>query len=300
MHKKAGMQSKTVEGLPSVDPGRHHLVEPDTIGEMVTRRGKRGNAAASGSGAQPVTARLAAAGAMLPELYALAEALPGEPDAEVLRRLVVDENVLTRPSQAARVKLYEKLQQRYFPPNRPDDWRLLINALRRTPLDDQRNLVACVALNWNDLLFRALNTTWLFPRIDPTGLAVEVEDILEAIQKLEITHRAVRHWRESTRYSVARHYLGALRDLGFARGKAKKHLACPYLGPEVLLFACELLVAHDIAAPAIVRHEIFRALGLTLDETVEALHDLDRRGLLRFRTQGGVVHLELNSAEKRP
>ncbi|MEW6745479.1 MAG: BrxA family protein [Planctomycetota bacterium] len=291
------MEPRTIERTPATGSGNRHFPEPGAFGGTVTRRKNHDDKrATSGSSTHGVAARLAASGAMLPQLYAVSEALPAGPDAKTLRRLIVDDNLLARPSHAARVKLHEKLQQRYFPPGRPDHWRLLVSALRRTTLDDQRALVACVALNWNDLLFRSLNTTWLFSQLHHAGLSLKVEDVLEAIRKLAETYPVIRHWRQSTRRSVAQHYLGALRDFGFARGKVKKYLTRPHIGPEALLFACELLVAEGIPAPAIVRHPIFQALGLTLDETVKALGDLDRRGLLRFRVQGGVVHLRLEQS----
>jgi hypothetical protein len=234
---------------------------------------------------------------MLPQLYTVAEVLGETPTRALLRQVVLEENLLARPSLSSRTKVYRKLQQRYFPPSRLGQWPLLLRALRREERDDQKALVAYVAFCDNEPLFRTLNLEWLVPRLDEIGREVDVLEVLEAIERLEGTYPEVKRWASSTRLSVAQHYLGALRDFGFARGIAKKRLARPHVGEGVLLFVCELLLGRGVPPADVLQHELVRVLGLGLAGLIEGLYELDRRGAVRFRAQGGVVNLELVNPE---
>ncbi len=233
---------------------------------------------------------------MLPELYSLADVLGDQPTTEQLRVAVVRDNVLARPSLSARTKVVKKLQQRYFPPADSSEWPLLLRALRQAEAADDRALVACATLAANDALFRTLNISWLAPRLAEPGLHVQAGDVLDALDELGRQHADVATWGESTRQRVARHYLGALRDFGFARGRAKKHIARPHVGPATTHYACDLLLERAVPVNAIPGHDLLRALGMDLDASLEALHELDRLGLARFRVQGGVVELRIAGA----
>ena len=267
---------------------------------MTGRRKAKPNGGSAAGADERLTARLAAAGAMLPQLYAAADILADTPTPQRLREAILDENALARPSLSARVKVYEKLQQRYFPPARPAEWPILIAALHRESHADQRALIAYVALCATEPMFRTLNLRWLVPRLDDLGREVEVGDVLHVLEVLEPEHREIKRWGEATRRSLAQHYLGALRDFGFARGIAKKRLARPHVGSEVVRYACELLLARCVAPPEVLRHEIIRATGLDLDATLDALEELDRSGVVRFRSQGGVVDLRFTGTEAQP
>lgn len=253
-----------------------------------------------GSGKQPkerLTARLAAAGAMLPELYATAEVIGESPTPARLREAILHENVLARSSLPARVKVYQKLQQRYFPPSSPDEWPLLVRALSREEKSDQKALVTYVALCAYDPLFRTLNLRWLVPQLNDVGREIEVAEVLQAVEVLERSHPEVKRWGESTRLSLAQHYLSALRDFGFARGGARKRLARPHVGAHVMLFVCELLLGREVPPRDVLQHDLVRVLGLDLNGAIEALNELDRLGMVHFRSQGGVVNLYLLKEE---
>lgn len=149
-------------------------------------------------------------------------------------------------------------------------------------------------------MFRTLNLGWLVPHLADVGRDVEVAEVLQAITKLERDHPEVKRWGGSTRLSLAQHYLGALRDFGFARGIARKRLARPHVGPRVVLFACELLLGRQVAPREILQHPLVRVLGLDLQGAIDALDELDRLGVIGFRAQGGVVNLDILAGQARP
>jgi hypothetical protein len=240
-----------------------------------------------------ITARLNAQGAMLEELLALLPLLRPETAREDARRAVLEENVLQRPSLGSRVDVFEKLSVRYFPPQAPQAVARMVAAMQGCADPVQLGLFAYVMLLWNDALVFRLGNGWLAPRLKVSGYTAEPEDIERELERLSVALATIRRWNASTRRRISTHYLGLLRDCGYATGTLRKMLRRPFIGPEVVLFAVELLLGGGEPETAVPGHSLFTAIGLSVSDVLDALAELRSEGALEFAAQGGVTHLSL-------
>jgi hypothetical protein len=112
--------------------------------------------------------------------------------------------------------------------------------------------------------------------------------------------RFAQPWGQATREHIAQHYLSLLRDCGFATGSAQKTLRRPFVSPDVVLFAVQLILGGGQTPAQVPTDPLFTALGLDLQDVLNALTELHAQGKLRFATQGGVVYIELPPEEETP
>ena len=247
-----------------------------------------------------VTSHLAGQGAMLSELRLLLPALrPGTTRADA-RRAILQDNILHRDSLGSRTEVVKKLNARYFPSAAPWAVAHLVRALQATADPQQSSLLAYVMLLWNDALAFRLGCEWLAPRLGGPAIAYTTTDILRELERLGQETPEIASWSESTRTRIARHYLSLLRDCGYASGVTQKVLRRPYVGPEVVLFGVYLILGGGEGPAQVPNHPVFRALGLTLTDVLDALGELNQRGRLRFATQGGVIQLSVPDEECAP
>lgn len=234
-----------------------------------------------------VTARLNAQGAMLEELRALVPSLRPDFAREDARQLVLEKNVLLRPSIGSRVDVLEKLSVRYFRADKPKTLSLLVQAIQTNP--NELGLFAYTALLWNDALVFLLGCEWLAPKLaGPPFLAV-TRDIELELQQLASKVPAIIKWTEGTRRKVAAHYLGLLRDCGYAKGAARKQLQRPFVSPEVVFFGAQLIIASGERPARVPEHDLFKAMGLSIDDVIAALTELRSSGRIDFGVQGGIA-----------
>lgn len=242
------------------------------------------------------SSRLSARSALFTDLQLLLDDLPGPLNSEEYRRLVIEENVLTRPSSAARKKLWEELRKRYILDRRRALYEAFWSEWHRSRSDPERGLTTYVLLALNDRLVADLGTQWLHIYLRRAPAELRVQEIRNFIRRAaETDHPEVRQWTEDTQLHVAQHYMASIRDFGLARGKSKKLSVRPALhgAPiRLLVRALRLVRASDLD---IVAAPIFRLLSLEGAEVIDALGQLNQQGELRFRMQADVVELDIGS-----
>lgn len=247
-----------------------------------------------------ITARLNAQGAMLEELLIVTSAIEFDSTREAAKKAVLEDNVLHRPSLGSRVDVFEKLSVRYFRADAPRAVSRLIHAVQTASDRLHAGLFAYTMLLWNDALVFLLGCEWLAPRLGGPPFVVETSDIEAELERL--SHKKapeIRKWRPGTRRRVATHYLGLLRDCGFANGKVRKTLRRPYIPPEVVLFGVQLILGGGESADGVLKHPLFRAMGLSVEDVIAALTALHQEGRVEFAVQGGIVHLKIQDARER-
>jgi hypothetical protein len=208
------------------------------------------------------------------------------------RRAVVDENVLSRGSVAARKKVFKELKGRYVLDGEHPLYSTFHHEWRRCGSDQERALTAYLLLALNDRTVALTSMEWLYPQLRRAPCEVrigELETFLRHLGKGE--HPEVARWTPITLRRVAQHYLASIRDFGLATGTTKKVAVRPALyGCPVRLLLAALRMLR-VSPLEVVRHEAFKLLGVAPEETVDALSQLNRRGDLRFRMQADVVEL---------
>jgi hypothetical protein len=240
-----------------------------------------------------ISAMLSRQGAMLEELRGVIDDIDPENAREDLRRLILEENVLRRSSLSSRREVHRKLGERYFRKETPKASSHFVTAFRRISEQSQTGLLAFTLLLWNDGLTFELSQRWLAPKLHGPTFEAETTDIERELEFLEEAQPVIKSWNSITRKRVARHYLSTIRDCGYAIGSAKKKIRRPYISPQVILFAVQLILGEGESVVRVPEHELFTAMGLSLQELIGALEELDRQGVVRFASQGGAIHLEL-------
>jgi hypothetical protein len=243
------------------------------------------------------SSRLSARSALFTDLQLLLDSSPELLNSEEYRRLVVEENCLSRPSTAARKKLWEELRKRYLLDRRRPLYEAFWSEWHRSKSDPERGLTAYLLLALNDRLIADLGTQWLYPYLRRAPAERRVEEVRNFIRRAgEADHPEVKGWSDDTQLHVAQHYMASIRDFGLARGKSKKFSQRPALNcapVRLLVRAFRLLRTNDLE---VVTSPVFRLLAIEGTEVIDALGELNQRGELRFRMQADVVELDLGGA----
>lgn len=241
-----------------------------------------------------ITAMLSRQGAMLEELRVVLLDITPEISQSDLKQLILKENVLERGSLSSRREVFRKLRERYFREETPLANARFIRAFQALSDSPHTAQLAYLMINWNDALAFKLGIEWLSPKLQNGHFEAVTDDILRELEFLEKEHPEIRNWGETTRKRIARHYLGLLRDCGFAEGSTRKSLKRPYIPPNVILFATELIMGSGNRVDKMPEHNLYITMGLNASEVIDALYELDRQGRIDFAVQGGVVRLELH------
>ncbi len=243
--------------------------------------------------AGPYLSRLSARSALYTDLSVLLSAADGDLDRASLRSLVLEDNVLTRSSAAARAKLWKELTTRYLLDPASPLFAAFLHEWRCCESDAERALTAYVLLALNDRLVADLGTRWLYPLLRGAPRELRVGDVLAFLDYSgSAQHPEVERWTAETRLAVAQKYASSVRDFGLARGKVRKSTIRPALyGAPVRLLVAGLRLAGS-KDEEILRSWTFRLLAIAENEVVDALAELHRLRAVTFRTQAGVIELE--------
>jgi len=240
-----------------------------------------------------ITALLSRQGAMLEELRGVIDYITSESAREDLHRLIMEDNILRRGSISSRKEVYRKLAERYFRKDTPKANALFVTSFRKVADPAQANLLAFTLLLWNDALTYELSQHWLAPKLSGPIFEAETTDIERELEFMEKAHPVIKTWNQVTRKRIAQHYLGLVRDCGYASGSDQKEIRRPYISPQVILFAIQLILGGGEPVVKAPEHGLFTAMGLTLRDVLAALEELDQQGYVRYESQGGVIYLEL-------
>ena len=240
----------------------------------------------------PCLARLSARSALYTDFQVLLQTRPALSPSLDYRRAVLEENVLSRSSIAARKKLFQELKPRYLLDSGHPLFSAFHHEWHRCASDQERALTAYVLLALNDRTVALTSLDWFYPHLRRAPCEVRIGDLVAFLRQLgQGAHPELARWTPSTLTRVAQHYLASIRDFGLATGTTKKVAVRPALygcPVRLLLSALGLLRVPPLK---VIRHASFKLLGLAPEEVVDALSQLNRRGDLRFRMQADVVEL---------
>jgi Putative inner membrane protein (DUF1819) len=237
-------------------------------------------------------ARLSARSALYTDLQVLLQARTELLPASDYRRAVVEENVLSRGSMAARKKVFKELKGRYVLDREQPLYSAFHHEWRRCGSDQERALTAYVLFALNDRTVALTSIEWLYPRLRRAPCEVRIGDLETFFRQLgKGAHPEAARWAPITLTRVAQHYLASVRDFGLATGTTKKIAVRPALyGCPVRLLLAALRMLR-VSPLQVIRHESFELFGIAPEEVIDALSKLNRHGDLRFRMQADVVEL---------
>lgn len=122
-------------------------------------------------------ARLSARSALYTDLQVLLQARTELLPASDYRRAVVDENVLSRGSVAARKKVFKELKGRYMLDEEYPLYSTFHREWRRCGSDQERALTAYVLLALNDRTVALTSMEWLYPQLRRAPCEVRIGDL---------------------------------------------------------------------------------------------------------------------------
>jgi len=237
--------------------------------------------------------RLATRAALYSDFRTLVAAVPAGAPRERYRRAVIEENVLSRPTRAARAKAWKELAPRYGIDGVAPLFRAFLSEDRRASSENDRALTAYVLFALRDRLVCDLGIDWLQQYLHAAPAELRTTDVLAFLRSREQSHPEITGWSLSSRENMASHYLSALKEFGLARGAQKKVSVRPSPGATPVRFLLRALLLTGEGNLAAIQSPLFGLLALSLDETVDLLFRLNADGAIRFRMQGDVVEIDL-------
>jgi hypothetical protein len=241
----------------------------------------------------PYSSRLSARSALFTELHQLLDPEERPLSSSEYHKRVVDDNRLSKPSTAARAKLWKELKARYRLEVADPLFSAFWSEWKRCGSEAERSLTAYVFFALNDRLVTDLGIEWLYPLLRRAPAEIRLADIVAFIQRAFHKHPEARAWSEETLLAVAQKYAASIRDFGLARGTIRKTSIRPALyGAPVRLLVRALRLA-GVAPLDLVRAPAFRLLCIDTTEVIDALGEMNRIEALRFRMQGDVIELDL-------
>ena len=241
----------------------------------------------------PYSSRLSARSALFTELHILLDRQSVALSSGDYRALVIQENVLSRPTTSARTKLWKELKARYRLSAAEPLFAAFWDEWRRSASDPERALTTYVLLALNDRLVFDLGVEFLFPLLRWPDAELRVADVYAFIERAKATRAEVRGWSAKTHLAVAQKYLASIRDFGLAKGTARKTTVRPALYGSPVRLLISALRLNGATPVEILSSSGFRLLALHSTGVIDALGELNRVNALRFRMQGDVVELDL-------
>ena len=219
---------------------------------------------------------LASSGLLLPELSALVSDSEGEAAYARLRKRVVDDNILSKPSSQSRKEIWKKLTARYkfdIQDALFQRWWSLI------PQSQSYDLAQLASLRWAqyDLLLRFLwNDLYLFRKGMETS--VQSEDIIGFIQDIKGSHTGKTFFlvrSENVQKRIAQHFLLLLRECGAAKGKKNKMFVTIPVGENASRYAVHLARQECPGSHEILDHWALRWWGGNSSKADEILIQIE-------------------------
>lgn len=184
---------------------------------------------------------LASSGLLLPELSVLVSDSEGDAAYSRLRKRVVDDNILSKPSSQSCQKIWKKLIDRYKFDSRDPVFLFWWGLISQS---EGHDLAQLATLRWAqfDLLLRFLWNEVYLPRknMEPS---LQSRDIIGLIRDMKGGLAPKQFFlgrSEKVKIGIARYFLLILRDCGAARGKKSKNLVLLPVGKNASRYAVHL------------------------------------------------------------
>lgn len=249
--------------------------------------------------AQPVTARLAAAGSRRRELETVLSAAAPAATRQDYAALILDRNVAGKSSAVSRAKLLKQLRERYLLDPSFAEFLAFRSAVDAEPNSIERGLLCYLMMARCDRLFREAALLVLslhssrgagLPGSSPGG-AIDAQRLSDAFHRYLETH-ALR-WSSETEETARLHVLSSLKDFGLLSGSRQRRLLAIRAGPRTASFAARLGEIEGLTASRTLTSRWFALLGADDERAAELLRSAQRAGLLSFRIQAQIVELSL-------
>ncbi|MGP4976737.1 hypothetical protein [Brachybacterium tyrofermentans] len=217
----------------------------------------------------------------IPHLVDLLAQLPAGATLEDYQAAVVDENILSRPTHAGRLRTFRHLREIYL----LDPTASAFAALRRVwDLDmDARPLLAGTLALTRDVMFR--DSLPAITRALP-GAVVTSDDVSEVVAGKHATGVSA-----STLGKVGRNVASCWTQTGHLAGRSKKVRTLVEARPSAVAYSAYLGHLSGKRGLGVLDTEWSRALDLPEGSELKALQAAHQAGFLRVKSAGSVVEV---------
>ena len=218
---------------------------------------------------------------MLAELRELLGSLPASAKAADYRIAIVNENLLSKRTQATRKLSYQRLSELYaLDPAVP-----IFRTLRRLWETDRagRPMLALLVAYARDPLLRATAM--------PVLRASQGKSVTASVLDEHLSTRLGSRLSQAVRGKVSRNAASTWTQSGHLTGRVKKMRTAPVLTPPVVAFAFLLANASGSPGRSAFTSEYVALLDRPPTALATLLHEAHRAGLMTFRQAGDVVDL---------
>jgi len=217
---------------------------------------------------------LSQSGLLLPELSTLASARKEMASPARAKDLVLEQNILAKPTAQSRQRIWDKLIARYRI-HTTDElfgfwWELI-------PTSANNDLAQLATLRWaqHDLFLRFLWNEIYLPRrsMDAT---VQSSDLIDYVRDIGAGHPAKVYFfkcSENVQIRMAQHFLLILRECGAATGRKNKRFATLPTGENAVRFAAYLARRESPGSHEILNHWALRWWGGNSSKADEILRE---------------------------
>jgi len=219
---------------------------------------------------------LASSGLLLPELSVLVSDSERDVTYDRLRKLAVDDNILSKPSIQSRQKIWKKLIDRYKFEAIDQSFQIWWSLI---PQSESYDFAQLATLRWAqyDLLLRFLwNDVYLFRK--GMEASVQSEDIIGFIKDIKGAHMGKTFFlerSENVQKRIAQHFLLLLRECGAAKGKRNKMFATISVGENASRYAVHLARQECPGSHEILNHWALRWWGGNSSKADEILRQIE-------------------------
>jgi hypothetical protein len=216
-----------------------------------------------------------------------------------VRRRALEENLLSKGSQARIEKLLRAVERRVLFAAPPLDCPVSVARFlaAAVPSAAKAQLLFVLALG-EDIALSAAYRALVTPALNGSARrAPATTDILRFLEESASTHPEVACWTEATRRRWAEGLRLVLREAGLLTSFGNQEvLQAPVPRAETVSLLCHAVADSGTSGWAILRHEVLRRLLLTDADAVRAARALQDRGWWTFTQNDALVEFRRNHA----
>ena len=218
---------------------------------------------------------------MLAELGSLLDHVAAGATAGDYTKSIMDENILGKPTRAARQETARRLQALYGLDPHCTLFRLLRHFWAANP--ESRPMLAFLVAAARDPLLR--ETTPLVQEI-PLGQLVPSGEIAKGLAE-----KYPQRFSTTTQLSTARNLASSWSQAGYLKGRAKKIRTRPHITPGVVAFALLLGYLRGLRGSLLLDCIWTRLLDCTMNTVTDLAMEASKQGWLRFKASGSVIEI---------
>ena len=240
----------------------------------------------------PFAARYSSKGALLPELFLILAYLKHGHSISEAKEKVKKREILTHRSYANRVTIWNHLNRRCLSLD-PAILSSFLKASDSGITSSEFKSLAYLYYVLRDKLTYSVVSDLIWRLWQEKKVSIQAQNIENLINEYSNVYPEVARWRESTRKTLSRNLVAALRDFGLLFGENKKSIQQPTISDVTIFHLLNIQLAEGLMGNQIIESNDWR---LFLWDIPTVSHNLSRLAMnkwIGFEKSGETVMIEM-------